>query len=163
MITVVSWVSAHGRTHCMNDCIAQALHSLFTYSFQAVSKFGKWTQYASLDTQEVNVILHLWLLVHWVHFPNLETGWKLWVNKPWNSCALKSFLLWHNSLFWPLWAIFSLVHVAATFGPLEMWYMVAYPGVGTCLGHYSSIIINVGNCDICPRLYMKYSDSEWLY
>ena len=67
--------------HSKKDSSAQEFHGLFTESFQPVSKFGKWTQCASLDTQEVNVILHLWLLVHWVHFPNLETAWKLQVNK----------------------------------------------------------------------------------
>ena len=49
--------------HNMKDSSALEFHGLFTENFQAVSKFGKSTQCLSLDTQEVNVILHLWLLV----------------------------------------------------------------------------------------------------
>ena len=82
-----------GMHHCMNDCSAQVLHFLFTCSFQAVSKLGKWTQCTSNHKCKITLTSWVSKLAHWVHFPNLETGWKLSVNKPWNSCALKSFLL----------------------------------------------------------------------
>ena len=68
--------------HSMKDSSTQEFHGLFTERFQAVSKFGKWIQYTcKLGHSGSYVILHLWLLIHWVNFPNLETAWELQVNK----------------------------------------------------------------------------------
>ena len=73
--------------------VHKRLHSLFTCGSQAVSKFGKWTQCTSNHKCKITLTSLVSKLVHWVHFPNLETSWKLSVNKPWNSCALEFFLL----------------------------------------------------------------------
>ena len=86
----------------MNDCSAQALHSLFTciVSKQLPNLWNELT-----GAQEITkLILTSWVskLAHWVHFPNLETGWKLSVNKPYGtlvhlslSCCADNFFFYY--------------------------------------------------------------------
>ena len=58
--------------------------------------------------------------------------------RPW---ALK-----HSSRFWPAWVLTRDIHVHVTsirlyrswYWPLKMSYMGTYPGMGACLGHYST-------------------------
>ena len=90
-------IKKNNYQHSKKDSSAQEFHGLFTESFgnQFPSLGNEHSEQAWILKKLMLSYIILWFLVHWVHFPSLETAWKLykWTCKECNACALQSFIL----------------------------------------------------------------------